>query len=253
MKPKINLRLCIAGSELLLKHFEECLDSYLKYFQIEKLLIYITDNLSNEVKYILEDRMENIEDITIYDIYKFYDEYKNKFSKDVKDVLDHSRKIRFKKKHSMFYLRIRLVMDYYLAEGPIILSDIDIRIHENIKPIVDWIDSDYILYNADPMEDSYLHTPIIRDFVGGNDFFKPIPHFNDGWMCIPKDIKIDVNEVFDLLKLDKDSGPAEMACVAAFFIRHNIKTKLLPIKMMVDRGESQKNKTMSHLGPYGLE
>ncbi|HEC65041.1 MAG TPA: hypothetical protein ENI23_07100 [bacterium] len=253
MKSKINLRLCVAGSESLLKYFEECLDSYLEHFQIEKLLVYTTDNLSRSVDYILEDRMENIDDIAVYDVDKFYKEYKDKFSKNVIEVLEHSRNIRFKKRHSSFYLRMRLVMDSYLAKGPIILSDIDIRIHDNIEPIVDWVDSDYVLYNSDPMEESYLHTPVIINKVGGGDFFKPIPWFNDGWMCFPKGVMMDVDEIFSLLKLDMGNCPAEMACIAAFLIRHDIKTKLLPMKMMVQIGESQDGKTLSHLGPYGLE
>ena len=253
MKPKISLRLCVAGSDLLLKHFEECLDSYLEHFHIDNLLIYTTDNLSKSVNYILEDRMDGVDDITIYDVDKFYDEYKNKFSKNVKEVLEHSRSIRFKKKHSSFYLRMRLVMDSYLARSPIILSDIDIRIHDNIEPILEWVGSDYILYNADPMKESYLHTPVIMKHVGGKDFFESIPYFNDGWVCLPKGVKLDADEIFNMLKLDIDNCPAEMACVATFFVNHDIKTKLLPIKMMVQIGESKDGKTLSHLGPYGLE
>ncbi|GAG79679.1 unnamed protein product [marine sediment metagenome] len=50
MKPRINLRLCVGGKESLLPQFENCLISYLKFFEIGKLLIYTTSNLQQEVE-----------------------------------------------------------------------------------------------------------------------------------------------------------------------------------------------------------
>jgi hypothetical protein len=247
MKPKINLRLCIAGSESLLPDFEACLNSYLKFFDIGELLIYTTENLFSKVDEITTGKAN---ETTIYDINKFYSEYYDKFPQSVKTVLDYSKDKKFKNIHSMFYLRMRIVMDYYLVKKPFILSDIDIRIYENVQPIIDWIGSDYILYNADYVDDYYYHSEKIR-YSFGNEFFNLLPQFNDGWMCVPG-FCIDIEKVFDILLQDMDNCPAEMAAIAAIIIKSKIKTKLLPRELMVTKESGIEGKTLSHLGPYGL-
>jgi len=247
MKSKINLRLCVAGKETLIPQFSNCLDSYLEYFKIGKLFIYMTDNLREEISAITKGKAD---EILTYDADDFYKEYYEKFSESVKEILDYSKDKSFKGEHSVFYLRIRLVMDYYLIKESTILSDLDIRICRNIQPILDWIDSDYILYNADLREDYYQHSPEIMNSVGA-DFFTPIPYFNCGWMCVPKGIRIDINEVFEILKMDKDCCPAEMEAMAISLIKNNIKTKLLPKELMVCKNDNE-NKALAHLGPYGL-
>jgi len=169
MKQKINLRLCIAGSENLLPLFKRCLKSYLKHFEIGDLLIYTSENLFNEVDNITSGKANEIK---IYDVDKFYEENQFKFSKNVNDVLNSAKDIDFKVGQSLFYVRMRLIMDYYLInrEKPFIISDIDVIILDNIKPILDWIGSNYILYNASPNDFARLNQ-IITEKVGGKDFF----------------------------------------------------------------------------------
>ena len=255
-KPKINLRLCVAGEESLLPLFENCLISYLKFFEIEKLLVYTTSNLQEKIEnFIVGLDLPTINDAEIHDIDKFYEKNYDKFPQSVKEVLDYSKNVKFKKIHNMFYMRIRLVMDYYLVNKPFILSDLDIEIFDNIKPILDWIDSDYILYNADYLNDYYSHNQGIVKNVGA-DFFKPIPQFNPGWMCVPKGIKINIEEVYKIMKQDMDSGPVEMTAMAIVLIRDKIKTKILPRELMVTKQTKKselENKTLAHFGPYGLK
>jgi len=251
MKAKINLRLCIAGSEDLLPEFEACLNSYLKFFDIGELLIYTTDNLFSKVDKITTGKAD---ETSIYDVDKFYAEYFDKFPQSVKIVLEYSKGKKFKAAHNgMFYLRIRIVMDNYLIAGrkPFILSDFDIRIHKNIKPIIDWIGSDYILYNADFLDDYYSHSKKIR-YSFGDKFFEQLPKFNPGWMCIPEGIIIDIEKVFNVLSQDIDNCPAEMAAIAVTIIKNKIKTKLLPRELMVTRKSGVEGKTLAHFGPYGL-
>ncbi len=256
MKPKINLRLCVAGDIFYLEQFEKCLKSYLLYYEIGELLIYTTSNLSKKVEEIVRSMpYRKPEIVSICDINKFYKDNKDKFSQDVATVLDYSKDKKFKKYYSMFYLRMRLVMDYYLIGGrkPFILSDTDIIMFPNTEPIIKWLDSDYILYNADYYETYYHHSAKIMNSVG-EEFFKELPQFNNGWMCMPKGIKININEVFHAMTQDMDSGPGEMAAIAISLIRNKVKTKLLPRELMLTKSlkEDKANKTLAHLGPYGL-
>jgi len=251
MKPKINLRLCVAGNPTLLTQFKNCLNSYLKFYEIGELVIYTTKNLFKEVIDIIHGQAE---EVSIYDIDQFYKENKDQFSQEVKVVIDYSKTKKFKKYHSMFYLRMRHVMDYYLIAGrkPFILSDIDIIMFSNTQPIVDWLNSDYILYSADLYDNYYHHSSRIKNSVG-EDFFKALPQFNDGWMCMPKGMKIDINDVFHTMTQDMDSCPGEMAAIAIWLIKNKIKTKLLPKELMVTNlKEDKANKTLVHLGPYAL-
>ncbi len=255
MKPRINLRLCVGGKESLLPSFENCLISYLKFFEIGKLLIYTTSNLQQEVEnFVVGLDLPTIHDVEIRDIGKFYEEYYDKFPKSIKEVLDYS-KGRDWYGRNLFYMRIRHVMDYYLVKDSFILSDNDIEIFNNIKPIVDWINSDYILYNADYLDNYYTHHPKIVKSVGGADFFKPLPEFNCGWMCLPKGIKINIEEVFKIIKRDINHGIVEMVAIAIVLIKDKIKTKILPRELMVtlDTKKSEmENKTLAHDGPYGI-
>ncbi len=253
MKPKINLRLCVAGNPSLLTQFKKCLDSYLEFYEIDELLIYTTSDIFTEVQVFTEGKanMRSIQDID-----KFYKEHKETFSQDVAVVLDYSRDKKFKKHLSMFYLRMRLVMDYYLIGGrkPFILSDIDVIMFPNTEPIREWLKSDYVLYNADFYDNYYHHSKTIMNSVG-EDFFKPLPQFNNGWMCVPKDLKININKVFLSLIQDMDSCPGEMSAMAIWLINNKIKTKLLPRNSMITKSlqtEDKADKTLAHLGPYAL-
>jgi len=112
----------------------------MKYFEIEELLIYTTENLYEGIKKIAPFGK-------IYDIEKFYEKNYNKFPQSVKEVLDYSREHNYhhqipeNKEKKLFYERIRGVMDYYLTDGtkPFIFSDIDVFVMDNVKQIVDWI------------------------------------------------------------------------------------------------------------------
>ena len=254
MKPKINLRLCVAGEESLLPLFENCLISYLKFFEIEKLLIYTTENFYERVKKIAPFGK-------IYDIDKFYEEYYDKFSESVKEVLDYAKEHNYhhetpeNKKKKLFYERILHVMDYYLIKDSFILSDIDIEIFDNIKPILDWINSDYILYNSDYLDNYYDHNPKIVESVGGVDFFKPIPKFNFGWVCIPKSIKLNIDKIYEIVKQDINHWCSVQTAVPIEIIKNKIKTKILPRELMVTKDTKKsemKNKTLAHFDPYGL-
>lgn len=249
MKPKINLRLCIAGTETLIPLFKECLKSYLRYLEIDELLIYTTKNLIDEVDEIISGKAD---EITIFDIDEFYTKHYNRFSKNVKDVLDYAKYKNYKKDLSLFYLRMRWIMDYYIINGekPFIFSDIDVIMFENIKPIVDWIGSDYLLYNASP-DDLPKYNQIIVEKVG-KDFFKKIPKFNYGWMCIPKGIVINIDEVCKYLKYEIGSGIGEETAASIVLAKNNIRTKVLPRDLMIVGDLNFKNKTLCHLGPYGL-
>lgn len=252
MKPKINLRLCVAGAEELIPKFEKCLNSYLKYFDIGELLVYTTNNLLNKVAEITTGKADKI---SIYYVDSFYEQLN--ISQNIRTILDYSKGKKFKANDSMFYLRMRIVMDYYLAVGkPFILSDIDIEIHENIQPIVDWIETSnspegYILYAADYYDDYYQHSKIIR-YSFGDEFFEQLPKFNNGWMCVPKGVTIDIEQAFDVLSMDMNNCPAEMAAIAVAIIKNKIKTKLLPRELMVTDPRDYQGKTLAHLGPYGL-
>ena len=85
MKPKINLRLCVAGSDYYLEQFKKCLNSYLQYYEIGELYIYTTENLFNEVDAITA--IGKADQVSIYDIDQFYKEHKKEFSQDVTVVL----------------------------------------------------------------------------------------------------------------------------------------------------------------------
>ena len=252
MKPKINLRLEIAGEESLLPLFENCLISYLKFFEIEKLLIYTTSNLREEVKKIAPFGKT-------YDIDKFYEENYDKFSESVKEVLDYAKKHNYHpiipqdKERKLFYERMMHLMDYYLIKDSFILSDIDIEILENIKPILDWINSDYILYNADYRDDYYNHNPKIVKNVGGAGFFKSLPQFNFGWVCIPKSIHLNIDEIYKIVKQDISSWCSVQTTAAIEIIKNKIKTKILPRELMVTKDGEIENKTLAHFAPYGLK
>ncbi len=253
MKPKINLRLEIAGEESLLPLFKNCLKSYLRYFEIEELLIYTTHNLFDEVNKITAWTANKV---VICDVDNFYEENKNIFPKVVNEVLEFS-----KDKHwindtqrNMFYHYMMYVMDYYLIDGKsFILSDIDVRILDYIKPIVDCMNSDYILYNADFLDDYYAHNPIIVEKFGGETFFESLPKFNSGWMCMPKGIKINIEDLFKIVKYECGDWCAIQTAIAVMIIKNKIKTKLLPRELMVTKDEETKNKTLAHQSPYGLK
>jgi len=247
---QINLRLCVAGSESLIPQFQACLNSYRIFFKIGELVIYTTENLFPKVDAITTGKADKV---TICDVDKFYKSCFDKFPQPVKDVLEYSKNKGFKDVHSMFYLRMRLVMDYYFIDGkkPFILSDIDAFPVGDIQPILDWLNSDYVLYNADFIDNYYSHCPNITK-IFGEDYFKAIPQFNNGWMCIPKGFKMNIKEVFEIMRKDIDQGPVEMAAIAISFIRNDVKTKLLPREMMVTKKDEIKGKILAHLGPYGL-
>ncbi len=253
MKQKINLRLCVAGEESLIPMFEKCLKSYLKYFEIEELLIYTTKNLYEEVKKIVPFGK-------IYDADKFYEENYNKFPQDVKEVLDYAKEYNYhyqmpkNKEKKLFYERIRGVMDYYLTDGtkPFIFSDIDIFVMENIKPIVDWINSDYILYNPSFLEHNYLMCPKLVKFAGGEDFFKPLPNLNLGWVCIPKGIHLDIQKICEIMNQDPSTWCSSQIATIIVMIKNKFKTKGLPKSLMVTKENELKNKTLAHTAPYGL-
>ena len=146
-------------------------------------------------------------------------------------------------------------MDYYLIAGTkrFILSDIDIKILKNIKPILDWLESDYLLYNADYFDEPSVNNPEIFKFFG-KDFFEELPLFNCGWMCIPKGITIDMEEACEIVKQDIGSYVSEQIGIAVVLIRNKVKTKLLPRELMVTKKWQfgKKNKTLAHFFPYGL-
>ena len=144
-------------------------------------------------------------------------------------------------------------MDYYLIKDSFILSDIDIEILENIKPILDWINSDYILYNADYRDDYYNHNPKIVKNVGGAGFFKPLPQFNFGWVCIPKSIHLNIDEIYKIVKQDISSWCSVQTTAAIEIIKNKIKTKILPRELMVTKDGEIENKTLAHFAPYGLK
>ena len=250
MKSKINLRLCIAGSETLLPLFKECLKSYLKYFEIGELFIYTSDNLISEVDEITKGKAD---EVTIFDIDEFYEANHSKFSDNINDVLNSAKNKEFKEGLSFFYLRMRLIMDYYLINGkkPFIVSDIDIIILDNIKPIVDWIGSDYLLYNASP-NDFARYNQIITEKVGGKDFFKKVPQFNCGWMCIPKGVVIDINKACKYMKYEIETPLAEETAIWVVLTKDNIKTKLLSRDLMMIGEPNLKNRTLCHFQPYGI-
>ena len=83
--------------------------SYLRYLEIDELLIYTTKNLIDEVDEIISGKAD---EITIFDIDEFYTKHYNRFSKNVKDVLDYAKYKNYKKDLSLFYLRMRWIMDY---------------------------------------------------------------------------------------------------------------------------------------------
>jgi len=252
MKQKINLRLEVAGSESLLPLFDNCLKSYLKYFDIGELLIYTTDNLIDQVYKITSGIADKI---LIYDVEKYYVKNKDKFPKVVNGVLDYSKDKYWvnDKERKMIYLYMMYVMDYYLIDNKsFICSDIDVRILNYTKPIVDWINSDYILYNADFLDDYYAHNPKIVEKFGGETFFELLPKFNCGFICIPKGIKINVEELFKIVKYDCGDWCAIQTAMAVSIIKNKIKTKLLPRELMVTKDEEIENKTLAHQSPYGL-
>ena len=251
---KINLRLCVAGVEALLPKFKACLKSYQQFFEIDELVVYTTANLYKDVKKIAPFAK-------IYEVNEFYKKNYAKFPESVKEILAYSNENNFchelpeNKEKKLFYERIRFVMDYYLIAGtkPFILSDIDIKILKNIKPILDWLESDYLLYNADYFDEPSVNNPEIFKFFG-KDFFEKLPLFNCGWMCIPKGITIDMEEVCEIVKQDIGSYVAEQIGIAVVLIRNKVKTKLLPRELMVTKKWQfgKKNKTLAHFFPYGL-
>jgi len=257
MKPKINLRLCIAGEESLIPMFEKCLKSYIKYFKIGELLIYTTENLFNEVQGFSVGKA-NI--ISIHDADKFYEENYNKFSQSVKEVLDYAKEYNYhyqmpkNKEKKLFYERIRGVMDYYLTDGtkPFIFSDIDIFVMENVKPIIDWINSDYFLYNPSFLEHNYRMCPKLVKFAGGTDFFKPLPNLNLGWVCMPTGIHFDIQEIYKIMNQDPSTWCSSQIATIIVMIKNKFKTKGLLKSLMVTKENELKNKTLAHTAPYGL-
>ena len=252
-KSEINLRLCVAGDKTLIVNFKKCLESYKKQFKIKELLIYTTDNLLQQIKSFAPEAI-------IIDVDVFYDDYYKKLPKSVKEVLDYSKEHNYchenptDKTKKLFYERIRFIMDHYLIAGreQFILSDIDIVILDNIKPIINWIDSDYVLYNADYYNDPRTNNPKMFKKFGGRDFFNKIPQFNTGWLCVPKGFKTNIETICEYMKQEITSYVSEQTAINVYLIKNKFKAKILPRDLMVTDCLDISNKTLIHYGPYEL-
>ena len=246
---KINLRLCVAGPNQRLEQFKKCLESYKKHFEINKLIIYTTDNLRDSVK-------QYVPSATIISINQFT-QATSRFSKTIQEVLDFSRNLYCggDPMRNFFYEHIRWLMDYYyINDEPVILSDTDILIGDKIKIIEDWIDSpNYLLYASNNCDGYfYDNAEILKKEDISIKIFDKIPYFNCGFMCIPANFKMDMEQIFKMISYNPESWVSEQTAIAIFIIRNGRKTKIIPIKKLAKFEGELKDKTLLHGGPFGV-